>query len=507
MNKMKSFLILCVFSITALNLKAQVAEDIVKYTWFLPNGTSRFNGVAGSMTALGGDLSALNTNPAGLGFVRKAEFYISGNFVFSENENSFRGTSTTYNSSIRSNFTNFGFSVPIARSKWTFAFSINQIANYNKTTNFQGQNNISSITNKWLEDLTLPTPLDTNTALGAFPFGASLALHYYLIDTSNAAPFYKTLVPYNTIGTNQVYNKIERGGMTEYALGFGGVIGTKFSVGFSLIIPNVNYTRSLTYGETPIVSGSGFKYLTYTENYSTYGTGLGLKIGGIYKPHPRVNFGVSLHTPQVIYLTDQIYTSLNSNVGAYDNNVNRPTSADLNNYSPGPGEVNYAYRTPGRTQLSGAYLFGNLTEIKKLKGFVSAEVEYIDFSTARYSSAEQYDGNLSNYFNDLNDVLSSYYQNTLNFRIGAEIAIDGWAFRGGFASYPSPYSQSAFKAVRNYLNFGFGYRGKSSYIDVTLTNSFTDDVQFPYRVSTLPNTYAQTYSATTNLNITWGVRF
>ncbi len=502
---MKYFLILCACSVSAFNSLAQVADDIVKYSWFLPNGTSRFNGVAGSMTALGGDISALNTNPAGLGFIRKSEFTFSGNLVLSDYNNTYRGSNSSYNSSLKTNFTNFGFTIPIPRSKWTFAFSSNQIANFNRVINFQGQNNVSSITNKWLDDLT-PFPFDTNTAKYGFPFGASLAFNNYLIDTSNVAPFYKTLVPYNTIGTNQSYNKIERGGMYEYALGFGGIVGTKFSIGFSLIIPYINYSRNITYKETPIVNYSGFKYLIYEENYSTYGTGVGLKIGGIYKPHQRVNLGISYHTPQTIYLTDQISTILTSNSGAYGNNLDYQNTSDgLNNYSP--GQTSYTYRTPSKAQFSGSYLFGNLTDVKKLKGFVSAEVEYINFTSARYSSSDIYDGDQSNYFNDLNNVISSYYQNTINYRIGVEFAIDGWAFRGGYASYPSPYSQSVFGAGKNYVNVGFGYRGKFSYIDVTLANTFTNDVEFPYRVSSLPNTYAQINAASSNLNITWGFRF
>ena len=42
------------------------------------NGTARYVGMGGAMEALGADLSTMQSNPAGIGLIRKSQFALSG---------------------------------------------------------------------------------------------------------------------------------------------------------------------------------------------------------------------------------------------------------------------------------------------------------------------------------------------------------------------------------------------------------------------------------------------
>ncbi|MDI9338087.1 MAG: hypothetical protein QM539_06650 [Alphaproteobacteria bacterium] len=503
---MKKILSLTLSLLSTILIFSQTPDDILKYSNFIPNGTSRFNGVAGSMSAIGGDISSLNTNPAGLGFIRKFEIVGMLDYFTTDWNNNYRGNSSKYSSRLRGSFPLGGIAFPIRNTRWSFGFSINQLANYNRTTKYSGFNNYSSITNSWLESL---QGQDTNFAYNQLPFGASLAYLNYLIDTSNAGPypFYKTLVPYNTLGTLQQVNQIESGGLREWAFGVGGQVSDKVSLGISIIIPSVNYYRTTTYSEDKTTNDSGFQYLDYVVNYSTVGSGIGAKLGVIYKPIPRLNLGLSIHTPQTIYLSDEIDASLSSNVGNYDGFIDRTSySSDLNNGNS--GQVDYIYRTPAKFQINAGYIFGNIKDFNKLKGFVSGEVEYVTNTSAAYISGNEGEDDLSNYFEDVNSTIQNYYRNTLNYKIGVELSISGWAFRGGYAAFQSPYSQSALnKNGNSVFSLGLGYHGRISYIDLSYGYITNNSVNFPYRVSQLNNTYANLQSIRSNFTLTYGIRF
>ena len=69
---------------------AQNDIDAMRYSQLTFGGTARFASMAGSMGALGGDISTLSFNPAGLAIFRKTEITITPS-IFSQT------TSSTYN--------------------------------------------------------------------------------------------------------------------------------------------------------------------------------------------------------------------------------------------------------------------------------------------------------------------------------------------------------------------------------------------------------------------------
>src|SRR5690606_39668899 len=63
----------------------------------LNNGTARFKAMGGANTSLGGDISSISGNPAGLGFYGQSDFSISVNYLNNANKASYFGQNTNLN--------------------------------------------------------------------------------------------------------------------------------------------------------------------------------------------------------------------------------------------------------------------------------------------------------------------------------------------------------------------------------------------------------------------------
>ena len=79
---MKKVIILSALLGFVLVSQAQPFEDAVQFSRTLNWGTARSAGMAGAFGALGGDLSTLSSNPAGIGVFRKSEVSITPSLNF-----------------------------------------------------------------------------------------------------------------------------------------------------------------------------------------------------------------------------------------------------------------------------------------------------------------------------------------------------------------------------------------------------------------------------------------
>ena len=71
---------------------AQNINDVLRYSNERIQGSARFQGMSGAFGALGGDLSALNSNPAGSAVFNNSLFTISGTNYASDNSANYFGT-------------------------------------------------------------------------------------------------------------------------------------------------------------------------------------------------------------------------------------------------------------------------------------------------------------------------------------------------------------------------------------------------------------------------------
>jgi hypothetical protein len=464
------------------------------------------------MGSLGGDITAANVNPAGIGLYKTRELVVTGGLLSNNNKMSFRGTDTSVT---KSNLMYgpigfiFGGGSNNKNSKWTssaFSISVNQLASYNNHIQYSGSNNQSSFTEQYLEEL-VRDRADTNAALSNYIFGSSLAFRTFLIDTVQIGNQlgYKSLVPISS-GVLQNYNADTRGGYHEIALGLAGNMADKLYVGGSLTIPVISYQKDFTYSETDATNNpnNNFAYFKYHETSKSSGTGVGLKMGMIYKPQDFWRIGFAIHTPQLISYKDEISSTLVANTEAYAG-TRSETSNNLNSGNPGTRE--YKLVTPWRAIASASYVFREVSNTQKQRAFVSADIEYVNYRGARFSGTG---GNitdaLKSYYTLVNNEIKDYYKGNVNIRLGGELKFDPWMFRLGAAYYGSPYSDGNLKANRFITSGGIGYRNYVFFIDLTYSHIFVNDVNFPYRLNDVANTYAIQKGGPGNLVMTFGIK-
>src|SRR6187551_1112784 len=76
-------------------IHAQEIKDAMRYTQSELHGTARFTSMSGAFGALGGDLSAINVNPAGSAVFNNNQFTTTMGNYDTKNKSNYFGTSTS----------------------------------------------------------------------------------------------------------------------------------------------------------------------------------------------------------------------------------------------------------------------------------------------------------------------------------------------------------------------------------------------------------------------------
>jgi hypothetical protein len=493
---------------------SQSPDDVIRNAWFIPNGTARSNSIAGATGALGGDISSVYNNPAGLGFYKTREVVISPAFLLNNNKADFRGTSTNSikNSGFQLGTTGavFGGKMDRANHSTAFSISFNQLASYSNKIHYEGLNDYSSYSEQYLEQLSGDNA-DVNAAANNYPFGSSLAFFTYLVDSisdpSGNVIGYRSLVPLNP-AIMQQYDETDKGGLYEVSFGFASNANGKIYLGGSINVPLSFFKQNITYQESDASSDqhNDFNYSTFTQDHSLNGAGLNGRFGIIYRPENSLRLGLAFHTPSFMSFTDKLSAAITTDTEDYAG-VQTSKSSDFSN---GVSEVKYNEITPYKIVASAAYVFKEVENVKLQKGFLSADIEYVNHRGSRFLQQTGDDGgdpSIDDYYSSLNDVIKSYYKGAFDFRVGGELKFSPLAVRLGAAYYGSPYDDKTLKASRFMVAGGIGYRNYGMFIDLTVSEIFNKDVSFPYRLNDKANTFAMLKNQRTNVLLTVGIKF
>ncbi|HTL06653.1 MAG TPA: hypothetical protein VL307_00305 [Chitinophagaceae bacterium] len=511
-------------SVTAVSFAgmAQLPEDVLKYSWNGPNGTARTQAIGGAIGALGADVSANFVNPAGLAFFKTREFVISPGYSFIKNNSNFRGDSKSDNKS----FFNLGTSGLVLgfgdnNSRWNgaaFSIAISRTANFNNRISYTGNNNFSSYGEKYAADAAA-SGLDINDIAGDVytPVATRLAAYTYLIDTltipGNSRPDVVSMAMWKNLKNNAPFlvkqqNTVEtRGGITELAIGFAAARMDRFYLGGSLGIPIVNYESNTVFTETDATGdpNNNFDHSTFTERITSKGVGINLKVGAIYKVASQLRLGLALHTPTLYGMTDTYYASMTTNTENYVHANNSTITASSDQTLGINPQNKYDLTNPWRAILSGAYVINAVEDVKQQRGFITADVEYVNYKSNRFRTAEAGGDNTS--FDDVNQVIKDYYKSAFNFRVGGEVKFTTIMARLGFSYYSNPYKDAALDGKKMFLSGGLGYRDKGFFVDLTYVHGISNDINFPYRLPDKANTFATVKGTGGNIAITTGFKF
>ena len=443
------------------DILAQEASDALLLSQYYSGGTARSAGMSGAFGALGGDLSVLSTNPAGLGVYRGSEFTFTP-AILSTNVSSKFDNAKFNERNLKMVFNNVGYVYTRNFFNQKGLQSINFGFAYNKLSDFKADAYIDVNANSSMLDYFVmyangyvPDDLD--------PWRSQLAYDSYAIDTDNNKVYYSDYDDFGYYGQPMVRSTEYRGGIGEYDISLGANINHQWYLGFTWGIQNTLYEENYSHEESPrfqeaSYSGHILQSFTYNSQYMMSGWGMNAKIGVIYRPMQLLRFGLSVHTPTHNWMRNEWTTDMSAS-------FNRPPASDQSNVVPAESplsENKFRVSTPWRYNASAAVLFGDIA-------LIDVDAEFVNYSSISMMP--------DRFYHTKNQNISREFANALNLKIGAEFRLGPVSLRAGTAYYGSPYKDSykienipAFdNEVKNKATFcysgGIGYRTSGFYLD------------------------------------------
>ncbi len=461
-----------------VDMQAQSDIDALNYSRTYTGSTARSIGVGGAFGALGGDISTFTINPAGLGFFRSSEIALSPAFNMSKVTSDFSGNvSKTSNNKFR--FAGVGAAFAKVNENpeddWkTFNFGIayNQLANFNKKFTYGGATS-GTISESFLERANGLFPEQLNAYYEGLAYDTDFIFNP---DADELSVYAADLGASNIIQKEETFES--EGSMSELAFSLAGNYRHKLFFGGTLGLPVLNYSQGTVYSEEDTADDYPFfNSVNFEENYKTTGVGINFKLGAIYRINRKYRVGLAIHTPTRMALTDEFSTEMRTNItydatqGPVENSASE--TADL---------VDYELKSPWRVVASGAAVIKNL-------GFISADVEWVNYGSSKYSfDTDLYPG-YTGYAEEVNGLIKEKYTNALNVRLGAEYAYKSLRARAGYAYYGNPFDSNieTLGGVRQNVSVGLGVRPKSVYLDIALVRALQKELYVPYTTSNSPN--------------------
>ncbi|WP_242921381.1 OmpP1/FadL family transporter [Pontibacter liquoris] len=455
---------------------AQNEVDALRYSRYGVSGSARIQGIGGAQTALGADISTMSVNPAGLGMFRRSEFGISPGLQFNNTQTSINGFNSTQDRNT--------LSIPQAGlvlsnhksdeedSDWrgaSLGISLTRLNNFNQQLNYSNTTGETTPTIvEYFADQANAngrTLAELNSEFNnGFTSLEGLAFGTYLIDVQTDDNGQEFVTPLTRIGSMNQAEQIKRSGsQNQFDIGVGTSYRDKLYLGASLGIITTNFTQESIYTEAENSAETAFTGLELRDQFTTQGAGVNLRVGAIFRPIDAVRIGASVQTPTAYTLNDQYQRSL---YASYDDG---PTESA----SEIPGEFTYQLTTPFRAN-------GGVAVFLNKYGFITADVEYVDYGSTRFHEQQDEYGNAGNYFTDVNNTIASTYKSAINYKIGAEGRYEVFRFRAGYGVSGDPYRNASFDGKVNSYSLGAGVRLQKYYLDAAFVSSKGNTRYSPY---------------------------
>jgi hypothetical protein len=449
-----------------------------------PNGSARMQAIGGAQIALGGDFSSALSNPAGLGMYNRSEFTLSPGLNFYNTEADHLGTSQK---EATSKFTipglSYVFNSPNNKDGFwggSFGISMTRTNDFNAFMRYSGDDNVSSIVDWFIQDA---QGLSEDDLLSSdFPTGLAYSNFLFEDSTFYDGPqgYYFSVLglypdPEDIRHLRRQGSIKTKGAQYQWSLAYGGNYKDKFFFGANVGISTLRYTFSSTYSESNFFfeldpDFNPLDNLLLEETIDIEGTGVNLTLGVIFRPVDFLQVGASFATPTYYQITDSYFARFSTLWNNYDylGTGTILNSESFESFEPVIAEYNLT--TPMKLSLGTAFFISNY-------GFISGDVEFINYRKAKYASdisGISFDGD--------NDAILASYQNTINYRIGAEFRLEAFRFRAGYNMQSNPYNTSTIDTNRSIetISAGIGMRLTKFFIDFALLHSMAESEYSPY---------------------------
>ncbi|MNK17548.1 hypothetical protein D3C87_357400 [compost metagenome] len=427
------------------------AGDALRFSQTNYGSSARFKGMGNAQIGVGGDISSLGGNPAGLGLFTRSEFVFTPEFNGTQVDAKYLGNNTSSNKSqVNINQLGVVFHMPTYRSngqdakKGVVSASVGlgytRNSDYGLEANFSGQNNTSSVYNMFYEE--------------------------------NAG----------TLGNTQFGNVARSGSVSEFNIAGAINISNEIYIGANLGLVSVNMDNDMSLNENG-TSGTGTYAVDYFQNQSVKGSGVNARLGVLFRPTSEFRIGVNLQTPTWFTLDESYYVS------STDREI-----LDVEIY-----DYTYNLRTPLKGSLGASYVFGN-------RALLSADVDFVDYTSIRVSST---DGVGIPELNESNRDIKALYKSAVNYRIGGEVKVtDFVSLRAGYGINGSAFKDDKDNIFQTqFYSGGLGYRNRNYYFDLAYQRAQTQSTFSPYLLDDFNEPVAEAKNNKNNVFLTFGIRF
>lgn len=394
--------------------------DAYRYSQRDLSGTARYLGMGGAFGALGGDISAMSTNPAGLGIYRSSEV------VATLSLSQINTKSASLGGALKNDKTKFIFDniayvgyFPTANESgimgWNVGFSYNRVKNFART--YRTFNQPGNSLADYISTLSYGIPLSTIAQGNNYdpyldssePWLPILGLNGGLTGSfENNQTLYHSA--FGEWGPNDEWFKpdlpqsadlevSERGGIDQYDFAVAANISNRVFVGATFVVTDLNYQQNSYYAESFGEMG-GFDLVNHLK---TEGTGYGVNLGVIVRPTDYLRIGVAYNTPTWYKMTDYFWAD------AASNNLYYPTDSRRSSKTPA-AQYDYELRSPDRWIFSAAAILGK-------SGLLS-----VDYEISNYGRMHLTDEETGRDLSD-NDYIHDDFGVSRTLRVGAEVKV------------------------------------------------------------------------------------
>ena len=500
---MKKYLSFIIAGLTFSALQAQetTPDDALRYAVENLTGSARYRAMGGAFGAVGGDLSAINQNPAGSIFFNNNYATFTGSSYNTKNISRYYGTTTSNNDNtldINQVGVVLVFKDNNPKNDWkkfTVAFNYENNNNFNNNIYSAGINPYNSIDKYFLRfanglpqegGITLGTLQNANFEnLNFIDQQAFLGYQAYIFNPVNSANPQNSTYVSNVPTSNNYFQDnyiITSGYDGKLTANFATSYKDRLFLGINLDYHYTNITKTNSVFESYNTQDAtvGLQSVQFDTETHTFGRGYSLNLGAIVKATESLRIGVSYQSPTWYRLKDEQRQAI------YANNNNIQIA-----FNPGAtiAYLPYTVQTPSKWTGSLAYIFGK-------KGLISADVSSKNYRNTTFKPTD-----VQPYI-DLNNYLNNYLNNAIEVRLGGEFKYKQMSYRAGYHFDQSPYKvDQPFGDLTGYSG-GLGYTFGDSRIDLAysydhrnrnisfLSSGLTD----PARISSYNNTVTVSYS-------------
>ena len=482
-------------------LSAQDINDVLRFSTEELLGTARFQSMSGAFGALGGDLSAINVNPASSAVFNHGQFSFTGAAYNRKNDATYFGTFRNSNiTSWKFNQIGGAFIWKNNRNDWK---KISLVFNYDLVRNFDDELFVAGNGNEGIDNYFLnfaqgvpfsallirdgefieDAYLRIGSTLGFGPQQAFLGYYGGVIDPVDEndpdGTNYISNATYTT--ATQDYFQSTRGYNSRFTMNMGGQYKDFLYIGGNLNFNSVWYERFTRFDETGYDLSSELTFVNFDNLLRTTGWAFSFGLGAIARLNNNVRLGASYQSPIWYELQDDLSQRINSNLA--DDDIGFIDFNLINVFQ------RYTVKTPAKFTGSLGLVFGK-------QGLLSFDYSYQNMANAELRPTADPS------FSIVNSEIATELTGVSTFRVGGEYRINILSLRGGFLHQQSPYRDGTTIGDLNGYSGGFGFNFGGSRLDFAYSRTqqdanqqlFDTGITTPALVRQTRNNFLMTYT-------------